>query len=277
MNQFYVKIKWLASYCHKVYIMGCKPRTVEELKVLHLSDNFLVVDKQCDIPINSNTPDQHPVTVADQLNHSFSHLADPKVQFGFRFCHRLDYSTSGVLVIALNKNACRSSYFAFSQRKADKYYLGLVHGHIQSDFLVMDKAIGADSRPDYSHCMCTKDKEYCIQPKTAMSKLCVLQRGSYHGNPATKVLMKLFSGRRHQLRVHCHDVGHTIIGDYTYSDRKDMHPYRMFLHAYRLILPCDVEPLDISTGDPFTEDEPINEWRPTETIHNLNEETFSML
>ncbi|KAG8189734.1 hypothetical protein JTE90_012915 [Oedothorax gibbosus] len=277
MNQIHVKLKWLASYCHKVYIMGCIPRSVEDLKVLHLSDNFLVVDKQCDLNINTNTPDKYPVTVADQLNHAFPHLADPTIEFGFRFCHRLDYSTSGVLTIALNKKASKSAYIAFSQRKAQKYYLALVYGHVQSDFLFMSKAIGADSRPDFSHCMCTSDKDYCQRPKMASSKLCVLQRGFYHGMPATKVLMKLLSGRRHQLRVHCQDIGHTIIGDFTYSNREDMYPYRMFLHAYRIVLPCDIELIDVATEDPFSEHVPINEWKPTETVHELNEETFSLL
>ena len=55
-----------------------------------------------------------------------------------------------------------------------------------------------------------------------------------------------------QLRVHCHHLGHTIVGDYTYSSRRDLLPPRMFLHAARLVLDTRLERLDISTGDPFT-------------------------
>ena len=55
-----------------------------------------------------------------------------------------------------------------------------------------------------------------------------------------------------QLRVHCHHLGHTIVGDYTYSSRHDLLPPRMFLHAARLVLDTRLEQLDICTGDPFT-------------------------
>ncbi|CAL1290099.1 unnamed protein product [Larinioides sclopetarius] len=256
--------------------MGSKPATNNDLIALHLSDNFLVVNKACDIPINSDSDEQHPVTVATQLKYRFLHLYDPTVKFGFRFCHRLDYSTSGVLVLALTKKAAKESMNSFNGRKTDKYYLALVHGHIQDNKIVMNKAIGIDSRPDYSHQMCSSDKEYCLNPRWAMSKLLVLQRGLYTDKPATKVLMKLITGRRHQLRVHCHELGHTIIGDYTYSNRKDLYPYRMFLHSYRLFMPTNIENLDILTEDPFTEHEPRNEWHPTETVCELNKEVFSL-
>ncbi|PRD19904.1 UNVERIFIED_CONTAM: rpusd1 [Trichonephila clavipes] len=277
MIQLETKLKWFLSHAIKVYVMGCKPASVEDLNVLYLSDHFLVVNKACDIPINADTAEKHPVTVATQLNHRFPHLADPSVKFGFRFCHRLDYSTSGVLAIALNKIAAKQSGVAFNAKKTHKYYLALVHGHVEEDTIVINKAIGYDSRPDFSYRMCSSDKEYCIQPKWAKTKLLVLQRGTYNGKPATKLLMKLVTGRRHQLRVHCHEIGHTIVGDYTYSNKTDIYPYRMFLHAYRLVLPSKIEGIDISTEDPFSEHEPRNKWCPAETVHELNTEVFSIL
>ena len=69
--------------------------------------------------------------------------------------------------------------------------------------------------------------------RPAQSKLLVLERGIYESYPATKVLLRPLTGRRHQLRVHCHTIGHTIVGDYTYSRRHDITPPRMFLHALR--------------------------------------------
>ncbi|GIY91552.1 RNA pseudouridylate synthase domain-containing protein 1 [Caerostris extrusa] len=250
---------------------------MDDLKVLYLSNNFIVVNKGCDIAINSDSDQDHPITIATQLNHRFPHLADPSVKFGFRFCHRLDYSTSGVLAIALNKKAAQQSFHAFSNGKTDKYYLALVHGHVQENSVIMSQSIGNDNRPEFSHKMCSSDKEYCSNPKWSISKLTVLQRGFYNEKPATKVMMKLVTGRRHQLRVHCHELGHTIVGDFTYSNKTDIFPYRMFLHSYRLVLPCDIEKLDIVTEDPFSENVPMNKWCPTETVHELNTETFSIL
>ena len=59
----------------------------------------------------------------------------------------------------------------------------------------------------------------------------------------TTVIMEPLTGRRHQLRVHCHSLGHTILGDYTYSDRSDTKPDRMYLHAYKIHLPNSIEGL----------------------------------
>lgn len=84
--------------------------------------------------------------------------------------------------------------------------------------------------------MCTADHECCTNPRNAHTRLVVLERGVYMSYPATKVLMLLVTGRRHQIRVHCSTIGHTIIGDYTYSDRKDTSPSRTFLHSYRYLL-----------------------------------------
>jgi len=84
--------------------------------------------------------------------------------------------------------------------------------------------------------MCTADNMCCIKPRNSHTRLVVLERGVYMSYPATKVLLLLITGRRHQIRVHCSTIGHTIVGDYTYSGRKDTSPNRTFLHSYRYSL-----------------------------------------
>lgn len=114
------------------------------------------------------------------------------------------------------------------------------------------------------------------QTQPACSRLLVLEKGIYDSYPATKVLLRPLSGRRHQLRVHCQTIGHTIIGDYTYSKKRDIKPPRMFLHSFRLVLPNNLENLDVSTEDPFTEGNTPG-WFVVEKFLGLNNEAFSML
>lgn len=275
LHKLNVRFRWLLSYHIKTKIMNCKVRENKDLEVLHVSQNFIIVNKMFDIAINSNTPETQPVTIATMLNYRFPHLYDPAVQFGFRFCHRLDYSTSGVLCVALNKAAANKCQAIFQSRNAEKYYLALLHGHVLEDQLTMTSSIGADSRPEFSHCMCTSDKEYCVSPRVSVTKLLVLQKGTYNGKPATKVLLKLMTGRRHQIRVHCHELGHTIVGDFTYSNRQDVIPYRMFLHAFKLFVPMKSEEIDIMTDDPFSENYPENNWFPRDTVNQLDAQVFS--
>ncbi|XP_023238629.1 RNA pseudouridylate synthase domain-containing protein 1-like [Centruroides sculpturatus] len=246
----------------------------ENLSVLHQSQHYIVVNKEPDIVINTDFPEKHPLTLENQLFKCFPHLVDGK----FRFCHRLDYSTSGAICVAISKHAAREASKAFEKRTVEKYYLALVHGHVNEDLFVIDRMIGNDTRVDFTHRMCTCDKSYCDNPKTSVTVVLVLQRGLYNCNcPATKVMMKPITGRRHQLRVHCHDIGHTIIGDYTYSDRQDVMPYRMFLHSYRLVIPSDLEHIDVITDDPFTSEIEENKWLPLETVNKLDKHVFDKI
>lgn len=51
-------------------------------------------------------------------------IADPLIHA--RFCHQLDFSTSGALCVALNKAAAGSAYKCFKERQVTKAYLALV-------------------------------------------------------------------------------------------------------------------------------------------------------
>lgn len=225
----------------------------------------------------------------------FPELASENLAHGFYFTHRLDYPTSGVLCLTARKNAAAMAGKAFSTRKALKYYLALVRGHVAQrlvdikipigailsfilrGLITYFPCLGADSRPEYERRMCTGEKPYCLHPKAAWTRLLVLERGLYAGDPATKVLLKPLTGRRHQLRLHCKSLGHTIAGDFTYSNRMDADPHRMFLHSHRLVLPTPIEKLDVCAGDPFTADKKENQWSPSEVVYSTFSEAYGVL
>ena len=160
-------------------------------------------------------------------------------------------------MIPLTNKSAKSASKAFINRRTIKFYLALVRGYVVQDHIHIRNKIGADSRDDWKGIkMCSDDKDYCDKPRDSETKLIVLSRGKFDGEVASKILLKPITGRRHQLRVHCDSIGHRIVGDFTYSDRTDTKPERMFLHAQRLILPNNVEAgLDIRTEDPFDDPE----------------------
>ena len=52
----------------------------------------------------------------------------------------------------------------------------------------MKQGIGDDQRPEWTGIkMCTDDKDYCLNPRTAHTKMVALKRGSFQNSPATKV------------------------------------------------------------------------------------------
>ncbi|XP_005662293.1 RNA pseudouridylate synthase domain-containing protein 1 isoform X1 [Sus scrofa] len=236
-----------------------EPGSVENLCVVYRSHDFLVVNKHWDVRIDSKAW-RETLTLQKQLRHRFPELADPDTCYGFRcagmghrFCHQLDFSTSGALCVALNKAAAGSAYRCFKDRRVTKAYLALVRGHIQESRVTISYAIGKNSTEGRTHTMCIEGTQGCENPKPSLTELVVLEHGLYGGDPVSKVLLQPLTGRTHQLRVHCSALGHPIVGDLTYgqaSGREDQ-PFRMMLHAFYLRVPTCTERVEACTPDPF--------------------------
>ncbi|PIK47216.1 putative RNA pseudouridylate synthase domain-containing protein 1 [Apostichopus japonicus] len=230
-----------------------KPASLDDLVVIHKSSNFIVVNKHYDIKINSDD-ETDELTVANQLAKKFPDLVEEGLAHYFRFTHRLDYSTSGALCVALHKKASSSAQKMFQKREVQKEYLALVRGHMTVDRVIVERGICPNSEEGFTHMMClSKDGESKdVKARSAKTEIVVLQRGFYDGDPATKLRLLPFTGRRHQLRLHCLSLGHPIVGDYTYSNRMDTKPYRMMLHSHKLHIPSNIEDIDATAPDPFT-------------------------
>ncbi|KAF7698300.1 RNA pseudouridylate synthase domain-containing protein 1 isoform X1 [Silurus meridionalis] len=247
--------------------LSMEPASVENLCVLYHSADYLVLNKHWDIRIDSKLwSETH--TVQKQLMHRFPQLADPQTHYGFRFCHQLDFSTSGALCVALNKAAAGQAYRCFKDRTVTKAYLALVRGTVTDGRMTLDAAIGKNTTEGKTHMMCVEGTEGCENPKPSQTLLTVLERGSYDGEPVTKVLLQPLTGRTHQLRVHCCSIGHPIVGDFTYSLGTDGSPYRMMLHAYFLQIPLQREVIQVTASDPIVP-ELDPKWKPETVVANL--------
>ena len=84
------------------------------------------------------------LTVQAQLRHLFPHLADKQLGHEFRFSHRLDFATSGLLCISLTKPAAKAITKCFTKGQVDKYYLALVRGHLSQEMLDISLPIGEE-------------------------------------------------------------------------------------------------------------------------------------
>ncbi|KAL4237194.1 RNA pseudouridylate synthase domain-containing protein 1 [Mactra antiquata] len=237
-------------------------------KIVHLSANFLCVDKGYDIKINFDDPTER--TLEHQLKEMFPELVDPAVAHSFRYVHRLDYATSGILCLALNKRASSLLAEEFSKRRVTKYYLALVRGHLEDDMLYIDVPTGDLIDNDWPGRRCILTHPCCKHPKQTQTLIVKLETGYFDKEPVTKILLKPITGKQHQLRVHCDHIGHRVVGDFTYSLREDVKPDRMMLHSYRLTANTILEKLDLYTTDPFTSDV-LPDWRPVTVCYTYKE------
>ncbi|XP_057673142.1 RNA pseudouridylate synthase domain-containing protein 1 [Corythoichthys intestinalis] len=252
-----------------------EPASVENLHVLFQSDDYIVVNKHWDIRIDSKMWYEKN-TVQAQLRHRFPQLADPSTYYGFRFCHQLDFSTSGALCVALNKAAAGQAYRCFKERTVTKAYIALVRGLVEKEIQTLDYSIGKNTSEGKTHMMCIDGTNGCENAKPCQTLLTVLEYGLYDGDPVTKVLLQPLTGRTHQLRVHCSALGHPIVGDFTYSSGADDGPFRMMLHAHLLHIPLKPEPMLVCAGDPFLPSVD-SKWLPQRSLRPLKTTVDAML
>ncbi|MCW5696701.1 MAG: RluA family pseudouridine synthase [Bauldia sp.] len=152
-----------------------------------------------------------------------------------RLVHRLDRETSGVLVVARTRLAASKLAAAFRSRSARKVYWALVAGVPKprqgrvSTWLARSESeermrVAEHGEEDASH---------------AVSLYSVVDQV---GSKLAWLTMRPVTGRTHQLRAHAAHIGHPIVGDPLYFEKRDWDlpggiQNRLHLHARRLVLP----------------------------------------
>lgn len=142
-----------------------------------------------------------------------------------RIVHRLDYATSGLMVLALDADSHRYMNKEFQQRRTAKSYQAIVFGNLVEESGEVKEPLRCDweNRP-----LQIIDYEHGKQAHTRWEKL-------EHGPLGTRVKLHPITGRSHQLRVHMQFLGHPIVGDRFYAPEEAvaLSP-RLLLHAETL-------------------------------------------
>ncbi|QHI70872.1 RluA family pseudouridine synthase [Tichowtungia aerotolerans] len=158
--------------------------------------------------------------------------------------HRLDMDTSGLMVLALNRDAHRELSRQFHDRETSKKYIALLNGEIEegSGVIKLPFRLDVDNRP-----MQIYDP---VHGKIGITRWKTL--GIEDGK--TRVEMIPITGRTHQLRVHAaseHGIGVPIIGDRLYGTGTA--PGQLKLHASFLsfIHPATGRKMQFTSEPPF--------------------------
>lgn len=173
------------------------PPCHELIKTLYADQHLLLIDKPSGLlSLSGKNP----------LNYDSVHYRLVQDYPTACMVHRLDFGTSGVMVVALNKTVNAHLTKQFQARSVTKEYIALLFGHLADDDGIIDMPIAKSTFPYQK--VCTKTG------KPAKSHYRVLERrqGSVNGIKTTKVLFTPLTGRTHQLRVHSREIGHPIIG-----------------------------------------------------------------
>jgi len=140
--------------------------------------------------------------------------------------HRLDMSTSGILLFARNKTMHSAMSKLFAEREISKTYIAVVDGLVEQDKGEINAPLMVDwpNRPK---------QQVDAQGKPSCTYYEVISRDP--NTNTTKVQLTPITGRSHQLRVHMMSIGHSILGDEFYaSDKAFVKADRLLLHAAQL-------------------------------------------
>ncbi len=142
--------------------------------------------------------------------------------------HRLDKDTSGLLVFAKNDAAHLNLSKQIRERTVKKIYYALVYGSVRNDSGRIDAPLG---RHPVHRKKIAVIRSGRLKRREALTYYKVLKRfGGY-----SLLELDLRTGRTHQIRVHLAHIGHPVVGDATYSRKKNEFGVDgQLLHATRL-------------------------------------------
>lgn len=183
--------------------------------VLYNDDDIVVINKPYGIPVTDTQ--EYPTGVVNIVRSAINPDASP--------VHKLDKDTSGALIFGMTKKARRVLSNQFLRREVDKEYLALVDGEWNYKIAGIIGPIleGQVGRVEIS--------EKAKKAATSFDQIGLFRdkKGGYK----SLLMVKIFTGRTHQIRAHLRELGFPITGDHIYNpDSSDCH--RQLLHAYRI-------------------------------------------
>ena len=160
--------------------------------------------------------------------------------------HRLDKDTSGLMVVAKDRQTMDALVALIARRDVSRRYLALAHKPWQGAQLQkVDAPIGRDPRNRLRMAVVDLAQHAGKEARTDITCWDTTQKHCL-------VHCKLHTGRTHQIRVHMLSLGHALVADAVYGGAQDGGMQRQALHAFRLafVHPVTGQSLELAAEPP---------------------------
>jgi len=229
-----------------------EPDVPLDCPVVHEDERLLAIDKPSGLPVHPTARYHHKTVTAV--------LARTRPGEMLALCHRIDRETSGVLLLAKDRDTERFIKRILEERddgryKVDKTYLAITWGVPAEERFRLDFALKLDERHRYRVKMRVGDGE--VDALSAATRFAVLGVRAHPSDPSRRyalVRCELETGRQHQIRAHLAAIGTPIVGDKLYGPDEELFARgadgtlteedltvlelpRHALHAHELVLP----------------------------------------
>lgn len=218
---------------------------MDELKILYQDEYLVVVEKPGGLLAVPGRGAEKQDCVSARIRQLLpACIEQPAV-------HRLDMATSGLMVLALTREAHRQLSMQFAERRVEKRYLALVEGMVSGDSgeIILRFRLDPDNRPYQVY-----DPVQGKLGITQWQQLLVF-------NGQSLIAFTPLTGRTHQLRLHAAHplgLGRAIVGDALYGHGRAGEPLCLHATGLRFTHPVSGEVMAFASPAPFV---PSDLWR----------------
>ena len=210
-----------------------------EPRIAHLDDWLAVVEKPAGLVVHPAPGHAGPTLVS-----ALAELLGGGEAERPGIVQRLDKDTSGLMVVARHERSHRALSEAIGERRVRREYLALADGHMRSRTGTIDAPLGRDFRAPERRAVGGRSPR---EARTHFEVREALARDSL-------LLVRLETGRTHQIRAHLASIGHPLVGDPRYGGPERHGLNRQFLHSTRLAFAHPEDGLELSFDSPLPPD-----------------------
>jgi 23S rRNA pseudouridine955/2504/2580 synthase len=161
-------------------------------------------------------------------------------------CHRIDSNTSGLVVFAKNHESLKRITGEFRRRSTRKIYLGLIFGKLTGSLFLSSYIDASENREnkvavsEFKKLNMIPDKDGFIAENSELSATLVNPVRSIAN--CTLAEIEIWTGKKHQIRVHLKECGNPLLGDNKYFLPASMSLSQMFgiknyfLHCHKITI-----------------------------------------
>lgn len=188
-----------------------------KIDIVYEDDYLLILNKPSNMIIYSLNNEENTL-----CNAVANYYIENNYDISVKYAHRLDKDTTGLIVFC--KDSLSHSYmnYLFENHKLNKYYLLFVNGILKNKKERISLGIGKD-RHINNKMIVNENNDLAITHYKVIKEY----------KDYSLVLVRLETGKTHQIRVHFSYLGHPLLGDTLYGDKTNYIP-RVALHSYCL-------------------------------------------
>ena len=215
-----------------------------KLNIVYEDNNVIFINKPAGMLSQKSVPSDVSLNeyLLGYLEKSGQWKQEESKAFRPSVCNRLDRNTSGLVICGKSMAGLQQMAALLKDRSLHKYYLCLVKG-VMTESQHLEGYLLKDENSNQVKIF-QKETEGAAHIITEYEPL-------YTEGETTLLKVTLVTGKSHQIRAHLSSIGHPIIGDPKYGDRKvnaffrETHGIKnQMLHAWKLTFPELAEPLD---------------------------------